>query len=176
MLYNVHAIQLFRKPQSHLPSFHPVLHRSSHRLQSNSFFPSFTLTALWASHIHFPNSSLLLTLGAFFSSFIHFWKSFPQYQQGYSFANVPKNDRVSACNCGDGCEGYCAVIECSKVQEARPSCSTSGGQSEGVVSTACTAAVVEDFCAAAPAGAAPFIIDDHCLNAAPELHERHLGA
>lgn len=69
---------------------------------------------------------------------------------------------------------------CRRVHEARPSCSTSGGQSVGVVSVRACEAVdvevnVEDFCAAAPAGAPPFIMDDHCLNAAPELQERHLG-
>lgn len=38
---------------------------------------------------------------------------------------------VSFCRSGVGRTGYVAVIECSSVQEARPSCSTSGGQSAG---------------------------------------------
>jgi len=49
--------------QPHLPSLHPVLHRSSHFAQSNVSLPSFSLTALCASHIQVPNSLLLLTLG-----------------------------------------------------------------------------------------------------------------
>lgn len=122
----------FRNPsQPHLPSFHPVLHLSSHFAQSNSFFPILTLTALCASHIHLPNSSLELTRGAFPSFFIHAWKSVAQCQHGYSFEKVCMKVLVSDWSCGEGDSGYCAVIEWSSVQELRPSCSTSGGQSEG---------------------------------------------
>lgn len=38
---------------------------------------------------------------------------------------------VSACLAGEGFSGYCAVMEWSSVQEERPSCATSGGQSVG---------------------------------------------
>lgn len=67
---------------SHLPSLHPVLHRSCHRLQSNCPLPNLTFTALCASHIQRPNSSRLLTRGAFPSSFIQARKSSAQTQHG----------------------------------------------------------------------------------------------
>ena len=89
--------------QSHRPSFHPVRHLSSHFPQSNSSFPNFTLTALCASHIHRPNSSLLLTRGAF--SAFHDRKSSAQDQQGYIFPNSEMNDRVSDCCVGVGLVG-----------------------------------------------------------------------
>ena len=38
---------------------------------------------------------------------------------------------VSDWRAGDGVSGYCAVMECKSVQEERPSCVTSGGQSVG---------------------------------------------
>lgn len=116
-------------PQSHLPSFHPVLHLSSHLLQSNPFFPSFRLTSLCASHIQFPNSSLLSALTLFFT--MNAWKSSAQTQHGYSLPKRCMKDLTSACSLADGFAGYCAVMECSSVQDARPSCSTSGGQSGG---------------------------------------------
>lgn len=59
--------------QSHLPSPHPVLHRSSQLEQSNPSFPNFSFTALCASQSHIPNSLLLPTRGPLF--FIHSWKS-----------------------------------------------------------------------------------------------------
>lgn len=55
-------------------------------------------------------------------------------------------------------------MEWSNVHDERPSCSTSGGQSEGVSSPAL----------AAGATGAPFIIAVQFLNAAPELQDRHL--
>jgi hypothetical protein len=88
---------------SHRPSFQPVLHRSSHLLQSKVSLPSFSLTALCASHIQVPNSLLLLTLGVFL--LIQLWKSSAQTQQGYSLPNVERKDLVSVCNCGEGCVG-----------------------------------------------------------------------
>ena len=51
------------RAQSHLPSGGPVLHLSSHLVQSNSFFPSFLFTSLCAPQSHIPNSPLLRTLG-----------------------------------------------------------------------------------------------------------------
>jgi hypothetical protein len=114
-------------PQSQLLSFHPVRHLSSHFAQSNSFFPSFLLTSLCASHIHCPNSSLLSALTLFFS--IKTWKSSAQTQHGYSFPNSPRNCLTLLCSLGLGFSGYIAVIECKSVQLDRPSSSTSGGQS-----------------------------------------------
>jgi hypothetical protein len=35
------------------------------------------------------------------------------------------------CSAGVGCVGYCAAMEWRRVQDERPSCSTSGGQSLG---------------------------------------------
>lgn len=123
--------------KSHLPSFHPVRHLSSHLLQSNVSLPSFTLTALCASHIHVPNSPLLLTLGVFFV--IQSWKSSAHTQQGYSLPNVERKPFVSVCNSGVGFTGYVAVIECKRVHEERPRASTSGGQSVGRVGAAAAA-------------------------------------
>jgi hypothetical protein len=85
---------------SHLPSFQPVLHRSSHLVQSNVCLPSFSLTALCASHIQVPNSLLLLTLGVFL--LIQLWKSSAHTQHGYSLPNVDRKDLVSDWNCGEG--------------------------------------------------------------------------
>jgi hypothetical protein len=131
LMYTV-IIQHSLPPQkSHLPSFHPVRHLSSHLLQSNSFLPNLTLTALCASHIHCPNSLLELTLGVFV--FIHAWKSSAHTQHGYSLPNVFMNVAVSPCSSADGATGYCAVIECSSVQELRPSAAESGGQSRGIL-------------------------------------------
>jgi hypothetical protein len=119
---------------SHRPSFHPVLHRSSHFVQSNVSLPNFSLTALCASHIHVPNSLLLETLGVFLV--IQLWKSSAHTQHGYSLPNVVRNDLVSFCNCGVGCVGYVAAIEWRSVQELRPRASTSGGQSDGIANVA----------------------------------------
>src|ERR1700733_13010690 len=74
---------------SHRPAFQPVLHLSSHFEQSNSFFPSFLLTSLCASHIHCPNSSLLSVLILFLV--MKSWKSSAHTQQGYSFEKSPTN-------------------------------------------------------------------------------------
>jgi hypothetical protein len=49
-----------RAVQPHLPSFHPVLHLSSHLEQSNVGFPSFLFTSLCASQSQFPSSSRVL--------------------------------------------------------------------------------------------------------------------
>lgn len=91
-----------KKNQSQLPSLHPVLHLSSHLSQSNFCFPNFPFTALCASHIHLPNSSRLLTRGAFAALFslIHARKSSAQTPHGYNFPNRWRNCRVSVC-----CEG-----------------------------------------------------------------------
>jgi hypothetical protein len=94
---------LYSSAQSHRPSFQPVRHRSSHFVQSNVFFPNFSLTALCASHIHVPNSLLLLTLGVFL--LIHVWKSSAHTQHGYSLPNVVRNDFVSDWSCGVGSMG-----------------------------------------------------------------------
>lgn len=83
-------------PQSHLPSFQPVRHLSSHLLQSKLLLPSLTFTALCASHIHLPNSSLLLTLGSL-PSFIHALKSSAHTQQGYILPKRLMNCFVSVC-------------------------------------------------------------------------------
>jgi hypothetical protein len=93
----------------HLPSFQPVRHLSSHLLQSKLLLPSLTLTALCASHIHFPNSSLLLTLGSL-PSFIHDLKSSAHDQQGYILPNKLINCFVSFCCVREGRSGYAAVI------------------------------------------------------------------
>lgn len=90
--------------QPHLPSFHPVRHLSSHLSQSKLFFPNFTLTALCASHIHLPNSSLLLTRGSF-PSFIHDRKSSAHDQQGYILPNRLMNCFVSLCCVREGRSG-----------------------------------------------------------------------
>lgn len=96
-----------RKNQSQLPSLHPVLHLSSHLSQSNFCFPNFPFTALCASHIHFPNSSRLLTRGAFAALFslIHARKSSAQTPHGYNFPNRWRNCRVSVCCVGVGWGG-----------------------------------------------------------------------
>lgn len=118
-------------PQSHLPSFHPVLHLSSHFLQSNSCFPSFLLTSLCASHIHLPKPSRPSTLGSFPFLAIHSWKSSAHTQHGYSFPNRPRNWRISLCCDGEARGGYDADMVCSSVHVLRPNSSTSGGQSGG---------------------------------------------
>jgi hypothetical protein len=115
--------------QSHVPSFQPVLHLSSHLEQSNSFFPSFLLTSLWASHIHCPNSCRLSALTLFFSR--NSWKSSAHTQQGYIFENRARNCLTWPCSALVGEDGYEAVMEWRSVQEDRPSSSTSGGQSGG---------------------------------------------
>jgi hypothetical protein len=103
IVHRVHVFCPFTYQGSHLPSFHPVLHRSSHLVQSNVSLPSFSLTALCASHIHVPNSLLLETLGVFLV--IQVWKSSAQTQHGYSFPNVERKDLVSDWSCGVGCVG-----------------------------------------------------------------------
>ena len=90
--------------QSQLPSFQPVRQRSCHLLQSNESLPSLTLTALCASHIHRPNSSLLLTFGSF-PSFIQALKSSAHTQHGYIFPNRPMNCLVSDCCAMEGASG-----------------------------------------------------------------------
>jgi hypothetical protein len=90
--------------QPHLPSFQPVRHLSSHLSQSKLFFPNFTLTALCASHIHLPNSSLLLTLGSL-PSFIQDLKSSAHDQQGYILPNKLMNCFVSLCCVSEGRSG-----------------------------------------------------------------------
>lgn len=71
--------------QSQRPSFHPVLHLSSHLEQSNSGFPSFLLTSLCAPHNHMPKSCLL---PARISSFLMYCcRSSAHTQHGYSFEN-----------------------------------------------------------------------------------------
>lgn len=120
--------------QSHRPSFHPVRQRSSQNRQSNSFFPSLRLTSLCASHIHHPNSFRLPNFGWFrpLGCAIHVWKSSAHTQHGYSFEKNFKNPRIFSWCSAFAFSGYVAAIECSNVQVERPSCSTSGGQSEGV--------------------------------------------
>ena len=71
---------------------------------------------------------------------------------------------VSLWSCGVGWTGYVAVMECSRVQELRPSSSTSGGQSLGGATAAWGVA----------GAGLPFIMADQDLNAAPEEQERHL--
>jgi hypothetical protein len=93
-----------RHDQSHLPSFQPVLHRCSHVLQSKDGLPSLTLTALWASHIHWPKSCLLLTRGSL-PALIHALKSSAHTQQGYIFPNRCINVLVSFCCVGEGFSG-----------------------------------------------------------------------
>jgi hypothetical protein len=88
----------------HLPSFHPVRHLSSHLLQSKLLFPNFSLTALCASHIHLPKSSLLLTRGSF-PSFIQDLKSPAHDQQGYILPNKVMKVFVSPCWARDGRSG-----------------------------------------------------------------------
>ena len=98
IVHTTHLLSPASRPEkSRRPCPHPVLHLSSHLPQSNTSFPSFTLTALCASHIQRPNSSLELTLGAFPSCFIQDWKSPAQCQQGYSFAKVCMKVVVSRC-------------------------------------------------------------------------------
>ena len=167
----VHVIHMSRPgrfQKSHLPSFHPVLHLSSHLLQSNVCLPNFSLTALCASHIHSPNSLRLLTLGVFFC--IHFWKSAAHTQQGYSLQKVERNDLVSAWSWGDGLIGYVAVIEWRSVHDERPSASTSGGQSAGSVG------VVSAVAVAVAVGCARFLgsLPDMANREATSLQVRHL--
>lgn len=99
----VHASPHNVFPGSHLPSPHPVLHLSSHLLQSNFSFPNLSFTALCASHIHVPNSFLLLTRGVFV--FIQAWKSSAHTQHGYSLPNVRRKVAVSDCSWGVGLVG-----------------------------------------------------------------------
>lgn len=133
--------------QSHRPSFHPVLHLSCHLLQSNVSLPSLTLTALCARHSQVPKASRPDTGSG--SRAMCAWKSSAHTQHGYSREKADMKVRRSACSRAEGSAGYVAAIECSSVQVERPSCSTSGGQSRGmvrvvaapVVATAAVAAV-----------------------------------
>jgi hypothetical protein len=68
---------------------------------------------------------------------------------------------TSFCSTGVGCSGYVAAIECSNVQELRPSCTTSGGQSAGAA-----VGVVPVW-----ALSADLLLE---VKAANELHDRHL--
>jgi hypothetical protein len=77
--------------QSHLPSSQPSFHLCFQKLQSNSFFPSFTLTALCARHIHMPKSSLPFSFGSFSGWAIQSLKSSAHTQQGYIFENKLRN-------------------------------------------------------------------------------------
>ena len=47
------------------------------------------------------------------------------------FAKMVMKDCMSRCCVAVGVGGYVAAIECSSVHDARPNCSTSGGQSGG---------------------------------------------
>ena len=94
-----------KRLQSHRPSAHPVLHLSSHLEQSNRRFPSFSLTSLWASHIHLPNPSLPSTLGSFPLLLIHSRKSSAHDQHGYNFPKSCKNCRISDCCVGSATGG-----------------------------------------------------------------------
>jgi hypothetical protein len=162
-------VSLFDANQgSHRPSFHPVRHRSSHLVQSNVSLPSFSLTALCASHIHVPNSLRLDTLGVFL--LIQLWKSSAQTQHGYSLPNVERKDLVSVCSCGDGCVGYVAVMECSSVHELRPRASTSGGQSDGSAGVMAAAAEGGSEGFAAFLGLLPVMANQE----ATSVHVRHL--
>jgi hypothetical protein len=153
-----------RTHQSHLPSFHPVRHRSSHRPQSKVGFPSFMFTSLCASQSHCPKSCRELSRGAFLSDFIHIWKSVAQDQHGYRFEKVRINCFAFTCSSFDGVTGYCAAMECRSIQDARPSWSTSGGQpdggSKGVLEVSDRDGRVRFFVNAA--------------HAAKDVHERHL--
>lgn len=115
--------------QSHLPSFQPVRQRSSHLEQSNTGFPSFLLTSLWASHSHLPNSPRLPALTGSFS--MKPWKSSAQTQQGYR--REKSRTKLTRSFCWDelGVVGYVAAIEWRSVHVLRPRVSTSAGQSVG---------------------------------------------
>lgn len=121
--------------QSHRPSFHPVLHLSSQNRQSNSCFPSFRLTSLCASQSHQPKSFLPPNFGWFrpLGCAIHVWKSSAHTQHGYSLEKNFRNPRMLSWCSVFAFSGYVAAIECRRVQVERPSCSTSGGQSGGIV-------------------------------------------
>jgi hypothetical protein len=92
----------FLPNQSHLPSFHPVLQRSSQKRQSNSFFPSFRLTALCASHIQVPNSERPESRGSLRPPdwFIQARKSSAQTQHGYKREKSFRKECISNC-CSD---------------------------------------------------------------------------
>lgn len=158
--------------QSHLPSFHPVLHLSSQNRQSNSFFPNFRLTALCASHIHVPNSWRPDSRGWLRppGSFIHARKSSAHTQQGYRRAKSVRKLRMSSCCWGVAVAGYAAVSECRKVQVERPRASTSGGQSAGIGSVEGLAVLV----AAAPAAVAAEACLVRAFQDATEVQRRHL--
>lgn len=91
----------------HRPSFQPSFHLSLQKLQSNSSFPSFTLTALCALHIQRPNFSWLFTAsaGSFSGSAIQSWKSSAQTQQGYSCEKSVRKVRVFVWCAGVGVVG-----------------------------------------------------------------------
>jgi hypothetical protein len=99
--------------QSHLPSFHPVLQRSSQNRQSNSAFPNLRLTELCASHIHVPKSARPERRGVFRppGSFIQARKSSAHTQHGYKREKSFRNDRISDCCSGAADTGYAAVKE-----------------------------------------------------------------
>lgn len=150
--------------QSHLPSFQPVRHLSSHFPQSKVGFPSLTLTSLCASQSHLPNSSLLLALTP--PTFVMYsWKSSAHTQQGYSFENRPIKDVTLLWSVRVGFVGYCAAIECRSVQDERPSSSTSGGHSDRLSLLDVAAAPAN------PAAVKPDIVD---RNEDRELHVRQL--
>jgi len=79
---------------------------------------------------------------------------------------------MSLCSAGVGCDGYCAAIECRRVQVPRPNVSTSGGHSREVPVDR-SVAVPEVL--ARVAVVADLDVDLFCdAHAAKELHERQL--
>lgn len=140
--------------QSQRPSFQPVRHRCSHRLQLNCGLPSLSLTSLCAAHSQRPKSSRDAVRTGDLDR--KTWKSSAHTQHGYSRDSVPTKPLTSACWLGVGCVGYCAAIVCSSVQVPRPSVSTSAGQSAGGPgAAAAVAAVVAAMAAAAAVPAEP---------------------
>jgi hypothetical protein len=169
--------------QSHRPSFHPVLHLSCHLLQSNVSLPSLTLTALCARHSQVPKASRPDTGSG--SRAMCAWKSSAHTQHGYSREKADMKVRRSACSRAEGSAGYVAAIECSSVQVERPSCSTSGGQSRGMVRVAAAPVVATAAAAVAVAVEEKFWLvvvvlgfnEDlaKALKADPEEQVRQLG-
>ena len=90
------VVQIVHSPHPHRPSDHPSRHRSFHRAQSNSSFPSLTFTALCARHIHRPKSSWLFSLGSLPDVDIHDRKSSAHTQHGYSSEKSCRNLSVLA--------------------------------------------------------------------------------
>lgn len=129
ILSNIASPAQLASPQSHRPSFHPVLHRCSHLEQSNSGLPSLRFTSLCAPQSHLPNSSRLPTRGTSRPRYVR--KSSAHTQHGYSLEKSPTKLSRSDCCERDGVSGYVAAMEWRSVQVLRPRTSTSGGQSAG---------------------------------------------